>query len=366
VKLLHVIPTVELGGAERLLVELVGGQLARGDEVTVASSGGRLEDDLRRAGARVVRVALQERSLGRTVLASLALARTGSQPDIVHSHNVRAALAARLGAAGPRRGVPHVVTVHGISQADSRLSAPMLSIVADAVVAVAQNEARQLRASGLRVPVVVIPNAVAAPVKRNREEARRRLGIDGRMPVALCIARLAKVKRHDLLLEAWARVPASALLLCAGEGPLLADLEQQTERLGLMDRVRFLGPRSDVDWLLSASDLVTLASDREGLPMAVLEAMAAGLPVVATRVGGLPELVMAGAGLLVPPGDASALAAALSLMLEDAGRRRGAGSSGRAHVQRRYSIEALVDAYADVYGALLPGAAGTEGVQAGQ
>jgi glycosyltransferase involved in cell wall biosynthesis len=361
VKVLHVIPSVELGGAERLLVELAQGQLSRGDDVTVASSGGRLEQDLQSVGARTIRIPLRERSLLTTLRASAALARRSLRPDVVHSHNVRAAVAAKLSVSRPRSGIPHVVTVHGISHGDSRLSARLLSVVADAVVAVAEAEARQLRSTGLRIPVRVIPNAVSPPTSRDRTESRRRLDIDPDVPVALCIARLAPLKRHDLLLDAWSRLPAPTTLLCAGEGSLMHALEQQAARLGISDRVRFLGPRADIDWLLAASDLVTLASDREGLPMSVIEAMTAGVPVVATRVGGLAEIVVPGAGLLVPPGDATALAGALSVMLSDHEWRRSASEVARSHAREQHSVDALVASYADLYDRLRHSAGGRAG-----
>ena len=159
------------------------------------------------------------------------------------------------------------------------------------------------------------------------------------------MARLATPKRIDLLLEAWADVP-DAVLLVAGDGADRDALVRRAAALG--DRVRFLGERHDVDRLLSAADLLVLPSDREGLPMAVLEAMAAGVPVVASAVGGIPQLG-ADAVELVEPHRADALAAGVRRLLDDPVRRQHLVTGGIELVQQRFSSARMQSEYAEVY-----------------
>lgn len=157
-----------------------------------------------------------------------------------------------------------------------------------------------------------------------RERARGRLGLGATDAVAACVARLEPVKGIDVLLDAWpaveARVPGAALLLI-GDGPERRALERRARRLRL-ERVRFLGYRRDVERLLAAADVAVLPSRSEGFGQVILEAMAVGLPVVASRVGGIPEIVRPGtSGLLVPAEDPRALAEALGGLLREPGRR---------------------------------------------
>ena len=181
---------------------------------------------------------------------------------------------------------------------------------------------------------------------------RAELGLTAEAPVALCVARLATPKRIDLLLDAWADVP-DAVLLLAGDGADRAALERQAAPLG--ERVRFLGERRDVGRLLSAADLVVLPSDREGLPMAVLEALAAGVPVVASAVGGIPQLG-GDAVELVAPASADALAAGVRRVLDDADRRDALVSAGRELVDRRFSSARMQSDYVSVYEGVRKGA----------
>jgi len=162
--------------------------------------------------------------------------------------------------------------------------------------------------------------------------------------VALCPARLEPQKRHDVLLEAWTRV-VGAVLLLAGDGSLRAELEQRAEQLGVADRVRFLGTRCDVPDLLEAADVTVLTSDWEGMPIAVLESLAAGRPVVASDVDGVREALTGGGGVLVPRRDPEAAAAALAKFLFNADARAAAGAAGRAAVERDHDPQILMKTY---------------------
>jgi glycosyltransferase involved in cell wall biosynthesis len=166
-------------------------------------------------------------------------------------------------------------------------------------------------------------------------------------------------KRHDLLLEAWARLPGDAVLLLAGDGYQRIEHEQRARDLGIANQVRFLGAMRDVPTLLAAADVSALASDWEGLPVALLESMAAGLPIVSTAVDGVLEMVGADEGILVPRNDADALAEALSSLLFDRGLAQRMGNAARAGVSARNDRSVMLAAYADVVaGAVDQGRAG--------
>jgi glycosyltransferase involved in cell wall biosynthesis len=269
-----------------------------------------------------------------------------AEPDVVIAHNVGVTAAVTL-ARATRRPKPAVVTVfHGVAASDYRASALVLSFAPSALVTVSEAIARRLEAAGLsRQKPVVIPNAVSAPRMPPRAEAREALGLPSDALVALCAARLVDQKRHDVLLRAWQRLPSECMLLIAGDGPNRAALEGLSEELQLGERVRILGSRGDVPRLLAAADVATLASDWEGLPIFVLEAMAAGRPVVATEVDGLVEVLRDGGGILVPPRSPAELAAALSHLLQDPAARAVASAAALETIARRYDPVLMTQRY---------------------
>jgi glycosyltransferase involved in cell wall biosynthesis len=168
------------------------------------------------------------------------------------------------------------------------------------------------------------------------------------------------VKDQATLLRAMASLAASGLdaaCLLVGDGPERPALTRLAGDLGLRERVRFLGSRRDVPRLLPAFDLFVQASLSEALPNALLEGLGAGLPVVATAVGGTLDVVRPEVGLLVPPGDPAAMALAVLRLARDPELRHRLGTAGRALVSRRYSLDAMLTAYADLYARLLPPAA---------
>lgn len=200
----------------------------------------------------------------------------------------------------------------------------------------------------IRNGVDVAPPAGGIPLGLQGATHALRVGI---------VASLTPVKRHDVLLRAWARLPtavAGAHLYLLGEGPTRDALAGLAKSLGIEDRVHFVGAVHDVpDWLRHL-DVGVLCSDREGLSNAILEYMAQGLPVVATRVGGNPELVSADNGILVPSGDAAALATALATLLEDEDLRRRLGAASARTVREHYSwapvMGQLMASYDDLLG----------------
>ncbi|MDQ1710980.1 MAG: hypothetical protein QOE45_430 [Frankiaceae bacterium] len=344
-----VIAEMGTGGAEAIAEALVRRLTADGDQVAVASAGGRRLDDLAGIGVRTLEVPMRSRTTAKTVLAARGLlpARR-SAPDVVHAHNVRASVAAHLGVRWPRHTPPLLTTVHGLLEKDYRTAARLLNRTSDMVVAVSDAVAQQLRDGGYEGPVEVVENAAHAVVPGDRAEVRRELGIDDSARVVLCAARLAPPKRLDLLIEALPSLPPDTVLVVAGDGPLLEPLRARVAALGLGDRVRLLGERTDVGRLLGGADVFCLPSDSEGMPVAVLEAMVAGVPVVASAVGGI-ETGTDGAARLVLPGSAGALAGELASLLGDAVARADLAARGRAVVAARYSPDAMYSRYRALY-----------------
>jgi len=171
--------------------------------------------------------------------------------------------------------------------------------------------------------------------------ARRRLGLPDQGAVIGVLARLDPVKRHADLIVAFPQilqVAPTTRLIFVGDGSAAPNLRRLVHETGVTEQVDFLGARRDIPWILRALDLLVLPSQQEGLPNSILEAMAAGVPVVATRVGGIPEIVIDGeTGLLVPPGDPVALANAINSLLMNPEVRQRMGSHGRARVEANFT-----------------------------
>lgn len=350
-RVLMVIAEMGTGGAETVVGDLATHLTGHGDRVAVASEPGWRAAQLAEIGVGTVAVPLRSRGPHPLARAAARIRQeVRRRPvDVVHAHNVRASLAAHLGARWPLGGPPLVSTVHGLAEQDYRGAVRVLERVADRVVAVSEDVADRLVRHGLRrVPVEVVENAADLRTLPGRETARAELGLPAAVPVVLCVARLAPPKRHDLLVEAWRQVPAPAVLLVAGDGEHRDALAAQVRAAGLGERVRLLGRRADVARLLAASDVAVLPSDREGLPMTVLEAFGAGVPVVASAVGGLRSLDPR-AVELVTPGSADALAAGLGAVLGSAVRRAAMAEAGRVISRSRFSAPAMRAGYRRIY-----------------
>jgi glycosyltransferase involved in cell wall biosynthesis len=201
--------------------------------------------------------------------------------------------------------------------------------------------------------IVVIPNAVEPPPAAT-PDARLRADIagDDGTPLALTVARLDAQKGIAHLVDAAAMVP-DVVFAIAGDGPDRAALESRAAQLGVSSRVRFLGHRRDVPALLAVADLFVLPSLYEGFPLSVLEAMAAGVPVVATAVGGTDELVSSDTGTLVAPADPRALADGIRTVLADREGAARRAASARDHVLATHSAAAMVASMSALYESLL-------------
>jgi glycosyltransferase involved in cell wall biosynthesis len=281
------------------------------------------------------------------------------RPAVFHAH-LTTPLGCKYGLLAARlANVPGIVgTVHLVPGVGSGfrygLSQRLISACLQRYIAVSQAIADRLL-TGLRVPprkLRVIQNGIPLARLGTPTRSAERASTQ-RRPVVLVVARLEEQKGHAYLLEAAQHIPEVDLAF-AGEGSKRSELEAQADALGLADRVRFLGFRSDVPDLLAECDIFVLPSLCEGMPLAVLEAMAARKPVVATAISGIDETVVHGVtGVLVPPGDPAALANAIWSLLADPEASMRLGMAGRARVEREFQAETMVARVESVYQELL-------------
>jgi glycosyltransferase involved in cell wall biosynthesis len=291
-------------------------------------------------------------------------------PGVVHAHGLRAGAMAALALAGrPGRRPALIVTVHNAPPVSAvpalayRALERMVARRADAVLCVSADLADRMRRRGARgVALAVVPAPVAAPPSaRAIRQARADMAAGGR-PVVLAVGRLTGQKGLGTLLAAAARwqdrVPPPQLAI-AGEGPLAGHLAAKARAAGLA--VRFLGQRADVPALLAAADVVAVPSRWEGQPLIVQEALRAGRPLVACRVGGIPGLTGGDAALLVPPGEPGPLAAAVLRVLDDRDLAARLAAAALARAATLPSAQDAVRAGLDLYGRLAGGCTGPEG-----
>ncbi len=301
------------------------------------------------------------------MLAQLVRFLRSERPDLIHTHvTVSGNVLWRL--AGLLAGVPVINHVHignyfrpgSLSGRLARWIDTRTARIPKRFIVVSGRIAEGLAAQGYQADrIVMVPNGVDA------ESFFPRNGMDGRPGAVVgCIARLCRTKGQAVLLDAFARLDPGlgpAELWFVGEdqetgGAYRKVLEDQARDLGILDRVKFLGHRNDVAPLLGEMDMLVLPSFDEGMPLVLLEAMASAVPVVATRVGGVDELVDDGVdGVLVAPGDAADLANAVSRLLGDPGLRTRMGESGRKKAAERFTLTKSIDAVCGVYEEALAG-----------
>ena len=287
-------------------------------------------------------------------------------PQIVHTHLFKSDFHGRL--AARIAGVPVVVsTLHSIDPWAQERSLGRLygwtARFADRVIAVSE-DVRRFHAAHTGIPeekLVTIENGVDihrfAGLESAGRSVRKELDIDNAALVFGVVGRLTPPKDHSTFLKAAALIlqkAPQARFLLVGEGPLRKDLELQAQEIGLGNALIFTGLRKDIPAVLAAVDVLVFSSLWEGLPVALLEGMAAARPVVATAVGGIPEVVLPDkSAILVPPGDADALAQACLRLSSDSATRHSMGQAGLERVVARYSIDAMIDRTAALYAKLL-------------
>lgn len=351
----HVVLTLGCGGLERVVVDLVAAARPsrRRPAVVCLEGPGELAEEAERLGADVVTVGKRpglDWSVGGRI--RRALGRLG--PDVVHTHQVGALFYA--GPAARRAGLAVVHTEHGkhyAARRRTRLLGRIAARHADRFCCVSRDIAEEVVACRVAPgrKVHFVPNGIdtARFARAGAGDAVRALGVPGGAPVIGTVGRLSEIKRQDLLVRAVARIgggrPAPHLVI-VGDGPLRGDLRDLAEALGVAGRVHFAGYQADPAGYLAAFDVFALTSRSEGMPLSILEAWAAGKPVVASRVGGVPQLVEDGrTGILFPPGDEARLAEALARLLADPDAARRLGRAGSEEVRARYDLAAMAAAY---------------------
>jgi glycosyltransferase involved in cell wall biosynthesis len=352
--IVHILSSYGVGGQERVALDLAAGQAARGHRVSAVSLAGEpdgpLAGEFIAAGVAVHRVARKER-LDPVLVGKLARVLRELDADLVHTHNP---LALTYGAPAARLARARIVhTKHGMnpgSQIEKILRRGAARLVA-AFVAVSETTAAQAREQGDCDPAKlrVIPNGIRLerfrPDPAVRAAVRTELGIPHDAWVIGSVGRVDEFKNHALLIAAAApRLGDRYRVVVVGDGPVLEELARHASPF-----VTLTGRRMDVDRLLPAFDVFALTSKSEGLPLVVLEAMAAGLPVVATAVGGLPDVIEHGATGLLVPVEVGACAAALDRMSADPDQARAMGARAREVALVRYSADRMLDDYLAVY-----------------
>jgi glycosyltransferase involved in cell wall biosynthesis len=354
--LLILITLAEAGGAQTSVSLLLPGLTGEFDVTVAAQGSGPLRDAARAAGVSFVQLEHMRRAISpwQDALALIELVRLCRRlrPEIVHAHSSKAGALGRLAAALARVPV-RVFTVHGWSFAaygglPGRLYLWVerrLRRLTTAVVCVAE-ASRDVGIAAGTCPAertLVIHNAVDVAAFGASEQLRG-------TPQVVSIGRFAFPKDFATLVEALAATRADYRAAFVGEGPLLPEIAAVIRERGLAERIDLLGSRSDVPAVLASADIFVLSSRSEGFPISVLEGMAAGLPVVATDVGGVSESVVDGeTGLLVPPDDPGALAAALDRLLTDRALRLRLGAAGRERARRHFDLAGFRRAHVELY-----------------
>ena len=374
-KVTHVVLSLDFGGLERIVLDLarVGRELGQEVSVICLERPGTLADQVEAAGAQVLCLGKAPGRSPETV-DRVREALRALRPDVVHTHQIGALY--YTGPAARRESVPLVVHTEHINHVRKRekmldrLRMRVLWGVAGRHAArffcVSDDIAAEVSAHRVvsRRKVHVVDNGIDTRAFGRRDhalEVRENLGIPADAKVIGTVGRLAEVKRQDLLLRSFAKLGPrpqgeNAHLLLVGDGPLMGELQALSGSLGIADRVHFAGYQAHPERLLQAMDVFALTSRLEGMPLAVLEAWAAGLPVIASRVGGLPKLIDHGVnGLLFDSGDEATLARQLEQLITDDALARKIGEAGRGVAVARYDVRVMAGRYESHYRDLLAG-----------
>lgn len=358
---LQVVNSLECGGLEKLVIHLTQKLNEEGVNALIAclSTDGELANEARKKGLRVVSLN-KAKGLDPWVTWSLWRLIRRERIDVVHTHNfaplIYGSLAARLA------NVKTINTRHGRAQ---RTTHPFIWRLNSRVVAVSDDAKTEMLRHNVIDPakVQVIYNAVNpadfAGVQDDhvRQLYRKKLGLQPETMLVGIVARLAKEKDHMTLVKAFEKIATKLFnveLLIIGDGPLLIETKRLARNYQLEHKIKFLGFRDDIPLLLSILDVFVLSSRMEGISMTLLEAMAAAKPIVATEVGGNPEVVEDGkTGLLVPAGNPEKMAEAILKILADPSLAKAWGAAGRQRLLAKFDLDKMVESYTKIYEELL-------------
>ena len=352
-----------VGGAEEMVLNLVQHLPSRFEPVVCCiDQAGPIGEEIRRTGTPVSVLGLSPGLRHPWHLAGIRRYLRDTKPAIVHTFLLTASLYGRLAAILEQ--VPIVigteVNIYERKRAHHILAERVLMARTDRVIVSAKSVrdfyVEQIHADPAKIDVVY--NAVdwkSIQPSQSREQMRASLGLDRGAKIAGVIARLTEQKGHHYLFQAMT-MPALAdlQLIVVGDGDLRDVLKAEAQALGIASRVHFLGARRDLGNLLAAMDVFVMPSLWEGLPLSMILAMGAALPVVTTAVAGIPEIVQHGrTGWLVPAGNAAALATALIEIFADPARAAAVGAAARAFVLPRFGVDGYVDSMVGLYDRLL-------------
>jgi glycosyltransferase involved in cell wall biosynthesis len=358
-------------GVEKVVVELAAGLQERGHSVTIgiiqaARQEDRVFQTIAETSGLACRIFPSSKPLDRNTVKELAEYLAAEPPDLIHTHGYKADVIGWM--ANRSLHLPLISTIHPwLDTAANRRAAfyafidKLILLRFDRVVAISEQVRRQCHVCPLKKrKIPVIANGIKMQPygpDSSHPDIRHELNLPPECLVLGCVARLTEEKGHAFLINAFAGLPRAThpllALLLIGEGARREGLQQLCRDLRIEKQVHFLGHRENINALLQQMDLFILPSLSEGVPMALLEAMAAGVPAVATSVGAVPAILDHGsAGLLVAPGDSTALAAALLELIENRSKRQQLASHGRDRAAAAYSRELMCRLYEDEYYAL--------------
>ncbi|WP_227459050.1 glycosyltransferase family 4 protein [Cupriavidus pauculus] len=347
----------ETGGAQSHVADLLRALRGQADVTLLAGGDGPLFDLARDLGIPAIRLAAMDNALSpikaARALRELVHALREAAPDVLHTHSAKASALGRI--AGKLLGIPVVYTVHGFAfkpaapwkqRSVARIAEWLLAPLTSHIICVAEAERAMARKLPIHADrVSVIPNGIADVASRAQPaDAVRRV---------VTVMRLAPPKRPDVLIQAFAaaQLPDCELVV-AGDGPQRASLERMASQLA-PGRVRFVGSIDNVPALLAGAQLFMLASDHEGFPISILEAMRAGLPVIASDLPGILEQLDDGRCGVLVQNEPHLFTNALRMLANDAGRRTALGNASRARWEGRYGLEPMMRETQQVYGSIL-------------
>ena len=365
-RVIHLLAPARVGGLERVVHTLSNGLAKEGVAVVVAEIvGGSPCAPLTRSkgepgGLELVSIPVAERAYIAERRAIRSLLRH-VKPDILHTHGYRPDV---LDSPVARAlGIPTVTTVHGFTGGGfrNRLYEWLQKRAFrrfDAVVAVSRSIAEAVLEAGVNSEKIhLVRNAWHPDAElMSRDLARRELGLRHEEKVLGWVGRLTQEKGPEVMLRAMERLRASDVRLCMiGSGAMEAGLRRLAERLGIQDRIKWVGEITDAYRFFSALDVMVLSSWTEGTPMVLLEAMAAEVPIVTTAVGGIPDMLSPAEAVLVPPGSPESLAEAIRNVVSEPEMARSRASNARARLIQEFALDPWVDKYCGIYAALANG-----------
>lgn len=357
-RVLHIIAPGAFGGLEQVVLQLAAGRAQRvlpTEAVALVSEGAAtptIVDALRAGGVRTTMVTSPHRAY-RNEQRQIATAISAFRADIVHTHGYRTDVLAARPARDAAVGL--ISTAHGFTGGNvkNRLF-EWLERRAwrrfDVVVAVSRPLRDRIVHSGVPDDVVrLCPNAWSGREPLSREAARQRLGLTDHDRVIAWIGRLSAEKGADVMVRVAAHLPPDVRVMMVGDGRLRESLLRLAAELGVTDRICWAGMVADAGQQMAAFDAFALSSRTEGTPMVLFEAMAARVPIVATRVGGVPDVVSPAEAVLVPADDPAALGTAISACLRDTAAAHARADAARRKLDSTYALAPWLDRYEELY-----------------